>query len=236
MSIASVLFSQSQSRVYRWLFGEPDRNFHLSELRRLTGLGSASLQRELRLLVDSGLVHSEYVGNQRRFQANAESPVFGELVAIVRKTLGIENAVRDALASLQPDLRAAWIYGPVAKGTDTAGSDVDVMLVGEGLTLVRVLDCLSGVEAEAGRKINPTCYTPAKFKKRLGEADSFVNRVLAQPVVPLIGDPRAPIPAGPTRQPRKDRPAQERAEQPGRGRTPAGHGTKASVRRGTRER
>lgn len=36
MSIASALFSDSQSRVLRWLFGQPEREFHLSELRRLT--------------------------------------------------------------------------------------------------------------------------------------------------------------------------------------------------------
>lgn len=189
MSIASVLFSESQSRLYRWLFSEPSRNFHLSELRRLTGLGSASLQRELRKLVDAGLVLSEYVGNQRRFQANPESPVFHELVAIARKTLGIQPLLHDALAPLRPRIRAAWIYGSVAKGTDTAASDIDLMLVGDDLTLGEVFECLATLEAEMGRKINPTGYTRDEFNRRRGEPDSFVNRVLAQPILPVIGSP-----------------------------------------------
>ena len=79
MSIASALFSDSQSRIFRWLFGHPERDFHLSELRRLTGLGSASLQRELNRLAAAGLVLSERVGNLRRFRANASSPVYSEL-------------------------------------------------------------------------------------------------------------------------------------------------------------
>ena len=70
MSLASALFTESQSRLYPWLFGQPERSFHLSELRRLTGLGSASLQRELNRLAAAGLVHAERVGNLRRFQAN----------------------------------------------------------------------------------------------------------------------------------------------------------------------
>ena len=196
MSIASTLFSDSQSRIYRWVFGQPERGFHLSELRRLTGLGSASLQRELNRLAEAGLVSSERVGNLRRFQANTTSPVFTELVDLTRKTLGMEPLLREALQPLVPALHAAWIYGSVAKHSDTAQSDIDVMLVGEGLLLGRVLELVVPLESQLGRKINPTLYTPAEFANRREEPDSFVNRVLAQPVVQLIGEPGGPARAG----------------------------------------
>jgi predicted nucleotidyltransferase len=187
MAIAEALFSESQSRVFQWLFGQPERGFHLSELRRLTGLGSASLQRELNKLADAGLVRSERVGNLRRFQANPESPVYGELVALTRKALGVEPMLRRALAPLAPKLETAFIYGSVAKGTDTAKSDIDVMLVGRNLLLSKVLELLVPLEAQLGRKISPTLLTPAEFKRRRAERDSFVNRVLSQPTLPLIG-------------------------------------------------
>lgn len=196
MSIASALFSDSQARVLRWLFGQPDRGYHLSELRRLTGLGSASLQRELKRLSEAGLVQSERVGNLRRFQANPNSPVFGELVALTRKTLGAEPMLREALQPLLPSLQGAWIFGSVAKQTDTAQSDIDVMLVGKNLSLSRVLELLLPVETQLGRKINPTCYTPAEFERRRAEPDSFVNRVLSQPTLPLTGDLHEPSRAG----------------------------------------
>lgn len=188
MSIATAIFSESQSRLFRWLFGQPERSFHLSELRRLTGLGSASLQRELRRLTDAGLVSSERVGNLRRFQANPKSPVFGELVTLTRKTLGIEPMLREALSPLIPRLLAAWVYGSVARETDTARSDIDLMLVGEKLPLGEVLERLLPLETELGRKINPTCYSPVEFQRRRAEPDLFVNRVLAQPILPLIGE------------------------------------------------
>lgn len=196
MSIAAALFSDSQSRVLRWLFGQPDRGYHLSELRRLTGLGSASLQRELKRLSEAGLVQSERVGNLRRFQANPDSPVFGELVALTRKTLGAEPMLREALQPLLPGLQGAWIFGSVAKQTDTAQSDIDVMLVGKNLSLSKVLELLLPVETQLGRKINPTCYTQAEFERRRAEPDSFVNRVLAQPILPLIGQLDEPSSAG----------------------------------------
>ena len=188
MSLATALFSDSQTRVFRWIFGHPQREFHLSELRHLTGLGSASLQRELNRLVSAGLLVSERVGNLRRFHANAQNPVYGELVALTRKALGAEPLLREALVPLTGDLQGAWIYGSVAKQTDTSASDVDVMLVGRGLRLSRVLELLAPVEAQLDRKINPVCYTPAEFERRRAEADSFVNRVLAQPVIALIAD------------------------------------------------
>jgi predicted nucleotidyltransferase len=188
MSVASALYTDSQSRVFRWIFGQPGRGFHLSELRRLTGLGSASLQRELNRLAEAGLVRTERVGNLRRFQANEKSPVYAELVGMTRKTLGVEPLLREALEPLVPDLKTAWIYGSIAKETETAKSDIDVMLVGEKLTLAKVLKLLLPLEPQLGRKINPTLYTPAEFKRRRTEGGSFVNRVLAQPILAVIGD------------------------------------------------
>jgi predicted nucleotidyltransferase len=151
-------------------------------------LGSASLQRELNRLADAGLVTSERVGNLRRFRANPDSPVYLELVALTRKVLGAEPMLREALAVLVPNLRAAWIYGSHAKATETESSDIDVMLIGNRVTLSRVLEVVTPIEAELGRKINPTLYTTAEFAKRRAEPDSFVNRVLAQPVLALLGD------------------------------------------------
>ena len=192
MSLSAALFTESQSRLYVWLFGQPERAFHLNELRRLTGLGSASLQRELKRLAMAGLVNAQAVGNLRRFQANPQSPVYAELLALTRKTLGTVPMLRDALQPLQPGLQSAWVYGSVARQTDTASSDIDVMLVGTDLLLSQVLARLEPAEALLGRKINPSCYTPEEFERRRAEPDSFVNRVLSQPMLPLIGETHGP--------------------------------------------
>lgn len=193
MSIATALFTNSQSRLFVWLFGQPDRAYHLNELRRLTGLGSASLQREINRLTTAGLVNMQAVGNLRRFQANPQSPVYAELLALTRKTMGTVPVLRDALQPLQPNLQSAWVYGSVAKQADTARSDIDVMLVGSDLLLSQVLAALESAEVQLGRKINPSCYALSEFDRRRAEPDSFVNRVLSQPILPLIGDALGPV-------------------------------------------
>jgi hypothetical protein len=93
----------------------------------------------LNRLAAAGLVDSQAVGNMRRFQANPKSPVYSELVALTRKTLGTVPVLREALQALLPALQSAWVYGSVAKQTDTAKSDVDVILVGKGLLPSQVL-------------------------------------------------------------------------------------------------
>jgi predicted nucleotidyltransferase len=168
------------------LFGLPERSFHLNELLRLTQLGSASLQQELKQLTDLGVVSAERIGNLKMFQANPQSPVFKELVSLTRKTVGLQALLSHALVPLQKKLHKAFIYGSVAQQTDTATSDIDVMLVGEGLLLSEVLQCVGSLESELGRKINPTCYTVNEFSARQADASSFVNKVLQKPTLDLL--------------------------------------------------
>jgi predicted nucleotidyltransferase len=186
MTIADAIFSPSQRKLYRWLFGQPERSYHLNELLRLTGLGSASLQRELTALTKAGLLTAARIGNQRMFRANSGSPIFYELTTIVQKTLGIDALVRNALSQLNGRIKSAWLYGSVAKGTDGAHSEIDLMIVGNDLSLSEVLEVVIPIESIIGNKINPTLFTVSEFATRLTEPDSFVNRVLANKLVPLI--------------------------------------------------
>lgn len=186
MSLAHALFTDRRSRIFKWLFGVPERSFHLNELLRLTQLGSASLQQELKLLTAAGLVNTERVGNLKMFQANPHCPVFKDLVALTRKTVGIQAMLTQALQPLKSKLLKACIYGSVAQQTDTARSDIDIMLVGHDLRLSEVMECLHNLEAELGRKINPTCYTEQEFATRLADPDSFVSHVLQKPVLDLL--------------------------------------------------
>lgn len=187
MSLAAAIFSDSQARVLRWLFGQPARSFHMSELLRLTGLGSASLQRELKRLADAGIVTSERIGNQRHFRVDRDGPLFAELESLTRKTMGVEPLIRDALAGLADRVVDAWIYGSIAKQTDTGASDIDLMIVGGDLTQAEVHACLESAESALGRRINPVVYTPREFARRRSEAGSFVAKVLAAPTIRVAG-------------------------------------------------
>jgi predicted nucleotidyltransferase len=186
MSLANALFTDRRSRLFRWLFGLPERSFHLNELLRLTQLGSASLQQELKQLTEAGIVRAERVGNLRIFQANPDSPVFKDLVSLTRKTVGLHALLARALQPLKHQLVKACIYGSVAQQTDTAASDIDLLLVGDGLSLSEVLQCLGDLESELGRKINPNCYTQQEFAVRQADPSSFVNKVLQKTIIDLL--------------------------------------------------
>ena len=188
LSLADALFSGTQQRVLGLLFGQPERSFYATELINLAGVGSGAVQRELASLSQSGLVTVKPVGNQKHYQANPASPIYDELCGMVRKTVGLAEPLRAALAPLAPQIKAAFVYGSVAKKEDTASSDIDLMLVSDTLSFADTILALQAATELLGREVNPNIFTPQDFTKRLKEGSSFVSRVMAQPKVWLIAE------------------------------------------------
>ena len=185
--LADALFSTTQQRVLGLLFGQPDRSFYATELIALTGGGSGAVQRELASLERSRLVTISRQGTQKHYQADPQSPLFAELCGIARKTVGLAEPLREALAPHARKIKAAFVYGSIAKRTDTARSDIDLMIVSEALDLPTVLGALQGAQEKLAREINPTIYKPAELAKRLKDQNAFIHRVLEQPKVWIIG-------------------------------------------------
>jgi predicted nucleotidyltransferase len=189
--VADALFAKVQQRVLGVLFGQPRRSFYANEIIALARSGSGAVQRELARLEAAGLVTVTRVGKQKHYQANAASPVFEELRALVLKTVGLADALRVALAPLARDIRAAFVYGSIAKGQDTAASDIDLMVISDHLTLADLFAALESASTQLGRKVAPTLYSAKELSRRVKQEQSFVTRVLAQPKLWLIGDERA---------------------------------------------
>jgi predicted nucleotidyltransferase len=186
-SLACALFSTTQQRVLAYLFGQPERSFFATELIKLAGGGSGGVQRELARLADSGLVTVARVGTQKHYQANPKSPIFAEICAIAQKTVGLAEPLREALAPLGKRITAAFVFGSVAKRSDTATSDIDVLVLSDSVDYADVFAALQSAEEKLGRTVNPTVYTPASWRRKLKEGNAFVAKVAAQPKVFLIG-------------------------------------------------
>ncbi len=184
--LGGVLFTSVQQRVLGLLFGQPDRRFQSGELIRMAGSGTGAVHRLLTRLVDSGLVTVERIGNQKHYQANRASPVFGELHGLIVKTSGLLAPLRGALAPLADRLCAAFVYGSVAKGTDQAASDIDLMVIADKLTYADVFSALQTVEAELGRTVNPNVMTLAEWRRKRTQV-GFVSRIAGQPRLFVIG-------------------------------------------------
>ena len=180
-TIGNALFTKTQQQVLGLLYGKPEQSFYLNEVVRLAGMGKGSVNRELLKLVSAGLLTTSKQGNQNHYQANANNPIFNELKLIVQKSFGIVDVIKTSLSTLLPQLEMAFIYGSIAKESEHAGSDIDVMLVGKDLSYGDVMGLLDSAEQQLARTINPTLLTPEEFEKRITEGQSFLTRVMEQP-------------------------------------------------------
>ena len=186
-SLADALFTQTQQRILGLIFGQPNRDFAVSELITATGSGSGAVQRELAKLTAAGLLSIRRSGNQKRYQADPAAPIHDELVSMIRKTVGLAGPLQDALRPLADNILAAFVYGSVAKQSDTARSDIDLMIVSDTLGYADVMQCLEAAHQALGRPINPTIYSRHEWRTRIHEENSFLMRVLAQPKIWVIG-------------------------------------------------
>jgi predicted nucleotidyltransferase len=189
-SLASALFSPVQGRVLALLFGQPDRRFRTAEIIELVGSGTGAVHRQLQRMAGVGLLTAVSEGNQRLYQANRNSPVFDELRGLVLKTVGLAEPLREALAPLESEIEAAFIYGSVAKGTDRTTSDVDLLVISDAVDYSRLYEALQKAEALLAREIKPTLLKRAEWKRK-GARDGFVKRISDQPKLFLIGDESA---------------------------------------------
>lgn len=186
-SLSAVLFSKAQQRVLGLLFAQPERSFFANEIVRLAATGTGAIHRELERLTAAGLLTENRIGNQRHFQANRDAPIFEELRGIVLKTFGLVDVLREALLPLTTQIQVAFVYGSIAKREDTARSDIDLMLIAEGLAYPELYAALESAEAQLGRPIKPTLYKPAELIHKLAEGNAFAGRVLSQPKLFVLG-------------------------------------------------
>lgn len=186
-SIGDALFTKTQQRVLGLLYGKPDKSFYTNEIMRWADMGRGTIRRELDRLVAADLLSVTREGNQNHYQAKRDNPVYSELLGIVRKTFGLADVLRQALGPLDKQIEFAFIYGSIANGTDARKSDIDLMLVGEGLHYGDVMDVLVPLEESLQRSINPTIYVLAEFIAKLNQDSSFLVRVMEQPKIVIKG-------------------------------------------------
>ena len=187
MSASELLFpNQYRRKVLALLLMNPHKWVHLRELARLTDASPGTLKKELDGLMGAGLLKSQKMGNQTQFSANTEHPVYPELFGLIRKTIGLHDVLANALEPLDGKLDVVFVFGSMAKETETAQSDVDVMVIGNA-TFGEVVNALYDVQAIVGREINPKVMSRTEWQLKQDEGNSFVKELLAQPKIFIVG-------------------------------------------------
>ena len=186
--LADALFTPVQQRVLGLLFGQPDRRFQGAELIRLAKAGTGAPHRLLQRLASCGLVRVDAVGRQKFYQANPAAPIHNELVALVRKTVGLRQPLREALMPFADDIELAFVFGSVAAGQDGADSDIDLMVVAHSLDYATLFNALQSAEQALDRPVNPNIVAPAEWARKRRQKDGFIARVAARPRLLVIGE------------------------------------------------
>lgn len=186
-------FGIGKSKARRALLGlfftNPDREYFPRQLERLTAIYVANLQRELVRLEGAEILESRRLGKLKLYKLNRKHPLYSELKSLVSKTIGLQEVIRGELSAV-PGIEAACIYGSFARGDERPSSDVDLLILGavSEKALIRVA---RGLEKTLQREINYTLYTAAEWERRKSASDPFVQEVLRQPRIPLLGEPDA---------------------------------------------
>jgi predicted nucleotidyltransferase len=183
--LSETLFGRTRGAVLSILYGHVGKGFYLRQLARLTNIALGPVQREIRQLVEAGLVSKKTIGTQTLYSANRESPVFREIKGLVTKTVGMHDVLAEALSSLRDEINLAFVYGSVARSREREHSDVDVMVVGN-VDFDAIVVKLRDAEKTLNREINPTVYSIREFSKKL--RGNFLKTVLTEKKLFIIGD------------------------------------------------
>jgi len=186
-SLAGALFTPVQQRVLGLLFGQPERRFQSAELIRMAKGGVGAAHRQLARLEEAGLVEVTRAGNQKLYQARRDSPIFAELHGLIAKTVGLLEPLRQALGARAGSIRAAFVFGSVAKGAYKAVSDIYLLVISDSLRYADLFEMLQAAESRLARPINPTVMSLAEWRAKRSRKDTFAARVAAQPKLFVIG-------------------------------------------------
>ena len=181
--------SRSRIKVLSLLLMNPDEEYYGRQLEKITGAKQKDIWRELNSLERVGLLKSRREANLKRYRVNKEFPIYEELRRIFIKTEGISDFLRSALDK-SGQVEVAFIYGSVAAGTDRAGSDIDVFVVGR-LDQARFNRLLAERERLLGRNINYSVMEREEFKRLKKAGEPFLKRILSGEKIMLAGSKSA---------------------------------------------
>lgn len=184
--LSKILSSKIRAEIFHLLFGTADDELHMREIERRSGHAIGTIQTELKKLLHLDLVIKRRDGNRLYYRANKDHPLYSDIQRLVIKTIGLTDIFRKAFEQ-HPDIQVAFVFGSIASHNEKAGSDVDLMVIGN-LGLRKLTKILSGLPEQIGREINPHVLSVEEFRKRKLNKDHFINQVIKAPKIFITGN------------------------------------------------
>lgn len=187
VGLSNALFSKVQRRVLALIFSHPERSFYTSEIVRSVQSGVGAVDRELSKLERSGLLTVERIGNRKHYRANQAAPIFEELRGLVEKTVGLAEPIKKSLEPYADTIKSAFVYGSVAQETDTARSDIDLMVIGDDLNYSDLYTAAQGAESKLRRKVHPLFVSLEDWYRKTSDKGSVFSKISNSPKIFIIG-------------------------------------------------
>lgn len=181
------LISPIKQAILAATYGQPDKWWYMRELAAFADRTPSSLQRELRAMTTSGLLRTRKDASRLYFKAEQDSPMYEPLRLLVERSIGIKNELKLVLEPLADKISVAFIYGSVARETDTVKSDVDLIVIGE-IGLIDLAAELSRLEKRFRREFNVKCYTQKEFASKLRNNNHFVTSIMEEEKTFIVGN------------------------------------------------
>lgn len=185
-NLLDALFPRTRQNILAALLLSPERRWYLSDLAQHLKVTPSSLQREIASLTEAEVVCREADGKRVYFWANPDFPLLPELQSIFAKTVGLADRVWETLAPFGDEIETAFIFGSVARGEQTAQSDVDVLIVAN-VGMAKMALPLRDLERSLRLPINVTHYTSAEFWDKRRQKNHFLDTVLREQKIFLKG-------------------------------------------------
>jgi predicted nucleotidyltransferase len=182
--LSEILSSRVRADIFRLLFDHRCRELHVRAIERESCVTFNSIRQELKKLSRLDIITSRRDGNRLYYKANTNHSLHPVLLELVAKTVGFAALLSQALT--HPAIQMAFVFGSQARNEEIAGSDLDLMIIGD-IGLRELSSLISGQEEQTGREINPHVYSREEFKKRRDTGDHFISKIMAEEKIFIIG-------------------------------------------------
>ncbi len=184
--LKKLIGSRIRINILKLFIFNPEKEYYVREIERLTGQAFEPARRELIRLESTGLFRSRISGRQKYYLINPNHTIFPEIKSMILKTIGIGDTIK-ALMEPRDDIRIAFIYGSYAKNTEDLESDIDLFVIGSILSR-DLQEIVFEVESQTKREINPTVYSVQELKEKHKTKNHFISTILKEPKIFLKGD------------------------------------------------
>jgi predicted nucleotidyltransferase len=167
-------------------FSNPAKKYYANQLGRIIGDSAGNVRNEMANLADGGLFEREQVGNLIMYKLNTKHPMYKELYALIKKSVGVEGSLQKAFRSV-PGIAAAFVFGSFAQNREHESSDIDLFIIGEP-DRDALRKAIYEQEKALGRQINHHLYSQEDWNSNKHKGAGFILNIMENAKLFLIGN------------------------------------------------